>query len=211
MKHFGIAQWVDFTRGLVTGEDAAAMRRHAATCDECREVSEYCFKLARACTDMAQWEVPDNVVRMAQSVFPVQFADRPKRSFRLPVELIFDSLLTPAAAGLRTSSQAGWQALYRAGDCSLDLRIEAQPRSSRAAVIGQILNQIVPDNFMAGIPVCVKSGKVIVAETRSNQFGEFQMEYEQKKRLQLNVYLEGGTKSICVPLKRFAADREEMI
>jgi hypothetical protein len=43
----------------------------------------------------------------------------------------------------------------------------------------------------------------VVAQTRSNRFGEFQMEYEQQKRLQLYVYLEGGAKCIQVPLKQF--------
>jgi hypothetical protein len=156
---------------------------------------------------MNQCDVPDEVVRMARSVFPIQFSGRPKRSFRIPAELIYDSFLAPAAAGLRASWQVGWQALYHAGDCSLDLRIEPELRSSRAAVIGQISNHIVPDTRMSGIPVCVKSGKLIVAETRSNQFGEFQMEYEQQNRLQLCVYLEGGAKSIRVPLKRFAAEK----
>jgi hypothetical protein len=46
----------------------------------------------------------------------------------------------------------------------------------------------------------------VVAETRSNRFGEFQMEYEQQKRLQLCVFLEAGSKCIQVPVKRLAAD-----
>jgi len=45
-----------------------------------------------------------------------------------------------------------------------------------------------------------------VAETVSNRFGEFQMEYEQQGRLQLCVYLEGARR-IQVPLKKLAADK----
>lgn len=203
MKHYGIAQWVDFARGLVTAEDAAAMRNHASTCQECRDMADYCSNLARVCKGMEPSDVPDDVIRKALSVFPVQFSGRPKRSFRIPVELIYDSFLVPAPAGLRSSWQVGWQALYHAGDCSLDLRIEPELRSSRAAVIGQISNHAEPNHNMAGIPVAVKAGRLVVAETRSNQFGEFQMEYEQQNRLQLCVYLEGGAKSILVPLKKF--------
>jgi hypothetical protein len=203
MKHYGIAQWVDFARGLVTAEDAAAMRKHASTCQECREMADYCSSLARVCTGMETSDVPADVIRRALSVFPVKFQERPKRSFRIPAELIYDSFLVPAPAGLRSNWQVGWQALYHAGDCSLDLRIEPELRSSRAAVIGQISNHVAPDDHMVGIPVCVKAGRLVVAETRSNQFGEFQMEYEQQNRLQLCVYLEGGAKSILVPLKKF--------
>ena len=168
-------------------------------------MADYCSNLARVCTGMEPVDVPDDVIRKALAVFPVQFHDRPKRSFRIAAELIYDSFLVPAPAGLRSSWQVGWQALYHAGDCSLDLRIEPELRSSRAAVIGQISNHVSPNHHMAGIPVCVKAGRLVVAETRSNQFGEFQMEYEQQNRLQLCVYLEGGTKSILVPLKKFVS------
>ena len=60
---------------------------------------------------------------------------------------------------------------------------------------------------MANIPICLRSGSLVVAETVSNRFGEFQMEYEQQGRLQLCVYLDGGAKRIQVPLKKLVADK----
>jgi len=151
--------------------------------------------------------VPDWVVRNARSIFPARVQDAPKRSFRIPVELVYDSFLVPAPAGLRATWQIGWQALYRAGDCSLDLRIEPELYSSRAAVIGQISNHMLPENRMENISVYLKAGRLVVAETRSNQFGEFQMEYEQQGRLQLCVYLGDGSKCFQVPLKKFNSER----
>ena len=79
-------------------------------------------------------------------------------------------------------------------------------------MMGQISNHVVPDVRMSDIPVRVKSGRLVLAEGASNQFGEFQLEYEQQNRLHLCVYLEGGARYIQVPLKRFspandAADR----
>jgi hypothetical protein len=121
------------------------------------------------------------------------------------VELIYDSFLVPVPVGMRASWQIGWQGLYRAGDCSLDLRIEPELQSSRAAVIGQISNHAVPETEMANIPICLRSGRLVVAETLSNRFGEFQMEYDQQGRLQLSVYLDGGARRIQVPLKKLAA------
>jgi hypothetical protein len=122
--------------------------------------------------------------------------------------LIYDSFLVPAPAGIRASWQVGWQGLYRAGDCSLDLRIEPELQSSRAAVIGQISNHTVPETQMADIPVCLRSGRLVVAETVSNRFGEFQMEYEQQGRLQLCLHLDGGARRIQVPLKKLVADNQ---
>ena len=114
---------------------------------------------------MALREAPDAVVRRARAICPGRIAERPKRAFRIPVELIFDSFLVPAPAGLRASWQVGWQALYRAGNCSLDVRIEPDLRSSRAALIGQVSNHVTPEVEMAGVPVCLRSGKQVVAET----------------------------------------------
>ena len=59
---------------------------------------------------------------------------------------------------------------------------------------------------MEGLPVYLKQGRLVVAETRSNEFGEFQMEYEQRGRLQLCVDLEDGSKRLLIPLRRLIAD-----
>jgi hypothetical protein len=208
MKHYGIAQWVDYTRGLVPAMDGSAMQRHLTQgCSECQELADFCSKIGTICRDMAAIGVPGWVVRNARSIFPVRQPEAPRRVFRIPVELIYDSFLVPAPAGLRATWQVGWQALYRAGDCSLDLRVEPELHSSRAAVIGQISNHVLPGDRMEGIPVYVKSGRVVVAETRSNEFGEFQMEYEQQGRLQLCVDMEKGSMRFQVPLKKFASDK----
>jgi hypothetical protein len=185
------------------------MRMHLAEgCSECREVADFCVKLSAVCGEMSTIQVPDWVVRSARSIFPARAPEAPRRAaFRIPVELVYDSFLVPAPAGLRATWQIGWQALYRAGDCSLDLRIEPELSSSRAAVIGQISNHSLPENRMENIPVYLKAGRLVVAETRSNRFGEFQMEYEQQSRLQLCVYLEDGSKCFQVPLKKFNSER----
>jgi hypothetical protein len=208
MSHYGIGQWVDFARDLAPEPDSVSMRNHLAEgCPDCREVEEFFQKLGSVCRNMAGSEAPERVVRYAHAIFPMRQPARPKRSLRIPIQLIYDSLLVPAPAGLRASWQVGWQALYRAGDCSLDLRIEPELQSSRAAVIGQISNHLLPEIEMGNIPVYLKSGKFVVSETLSNRFGEFQMEYEQRGRLQLCVYLDNGSKYVQVPLKKFAAER----
>ena len=208
MKHFGIAQWVDFARGVTPEQEGAIMREHLATgCPECRQAVAFCDKLARTCLDLAPRRAPESAVRSARAIFPIRRPDRPRRAVRIPIELIYDSFLVPVPAGMRASWQVGWQGLYRAGECSLDLRIEPELQSSRAAVIGQISNHRIPEIEMANIPVCLRSGRLVVAETVSNRFGEFQMEYEQQGRLQLCVYLDGGARRIQVPLKKLVADK----
>ncbi len=212
MKHYGINQWVDFARNLVDEAGETAMRGHlAAGCAECRDVAVFTERMGDICRVMAAQAAPDDVVRRARAIFPLQLQPRKRRVFRIPVELIYDSFLVPAHAGLRSTWQVGWQALYRAGDCSLDLRIEPEMRSARAAVIGQVSNHVTPDDHMSDLDVCIRSGKLIVAETRSNRYGEFQLEYEQQRRLQLCVYLDEGTRCIQVGLKSVGTDRPAAI
>ena len=208
MNHYGVSRWVDFARGLASNDDVDVMRGHLSEgCADCQDMVEFTQALSRICGQMETGQVPEAVLRNAKAIFPTQTVLDPGRTMRIGVRLIYDSLLSPEPAGLRTSWQVGWQALYRAGDCSLDLRVEPELSSSRAAVIGQISDYTAPENNMENIPVLLKAGRSVVAETRSNRFGEFQLEYEHQGRLQLCVYLENGAKRIQVPLKKLAADR----
>jgi hypothetical protein len=208
MKHYGIAQWIDFARNLAPAPEGAAMSGHLATgCLDCAEDEAFSRRLSDVCRVMVAQEAPLDLVRRARAIFPIPVSEPSRRVFRIPVELIYDSFLAPAPAGLRSTWQVGWQALYRAGDCSLDLRIEPELRSSRAAMIGQVSNHIEPDDSMSDLPVRLRAGKLIVAETRSNRFGEFQMEYEQQRRLHLCVYLDAGTRCIQVALKSVGTEK----
>lgn len=207
MKHYAIEQWVDFTRGLLGRESQTEMRTHLeGGCRKCRGLWDFTTKLTGTCALLASDVVPEPAVRMARAIFPVRLQDRTKRGNRLPVEVMFDSFLVPSPVGLRATWQVGWQGLYRAGDCSLDVRIEPELKTSRAAVIGQITNHIQPALEMGDLPVSLRAGKLVVAETLSNRFGEFQMEYDQQSQLKLCIHL-ADSKSIRIPLKKFISDQ----
>lgn len=207
MKHYGIEQWVDYNRELGDTGVRGQMRMHLeAGCEDCRKLSVLTAQLVSTCAAINSIEVPESAVRMARAIFPVQLPERPKRGNRIPIELIFDSFLVPAPAGLRASWQVGWQGLYRAGECSVDLRIEPELKSARAAVIGQITNHNSPAVEMGDLAVSLRSGKKVVAETVSNRFGEFQMEYEQKSHLRLCIHLR-DSKQIQVPLKTLTSEQ----
>jgi hypothetical protein len=197
MKHYAIDQWADFTRGVLAEEQRTPMQGHLDRgCQKCRHLSDFTAKLAVTCTSLAMDPVPESTVRLARAIFPVRVPDRPKRGNRL----------APSAVGLRATWQVGWQGLYRAGNCSIDLRIDPELSSSRAVCVGQITNHALPEQEMGSLPVCLRSGKLIVAETLSNRFGEFQMEYDQQSQLKLCIHLR-DSKSIQVPLRKFISDQ----
>jgi hypothetical protein len=183
----------------------------AAGCIRCQPDAAFCAQIGEISQRLEAQRVPESVTRLARAIFPVRLPQRPRRGSRLPIELIYDSFLVPAPAGLRATWQIGWQGLYHAGDCSVDLRIEPELKSTRAALIGQITNHAIPDVEMGNLPVSLRSGKEVVAETLSNRFGEFQMEYEQQARLKLCILLQDNSKNIQVPLKRFTSDKPTRI
>jgi hypothetical protein len=207
MKHYTIEQWVDYCRNLGEVEPRAQMHVHLAEgCKDCHRLWAVSAKLVATCGTMDAIEVPDYALRMARAIFPVRIPERPRRGSRLPLELIFDSFLVPVPAGLRATWQIGWQGLYKAGECSVDLRIEPELKSARAAVIGQITNHVTPTTEMSNLAVSLRAGKEVIAETISNAFGEFQMEYEQQSRLKLCIHLR-DSKLIQVPLKTLTFDQ----
>jgi hypothetical protein len=63
-----------------------------------------------------------------------------------------------------------------------------------------------PDETMGNLPVSLRLGDELVAETVSNRFGEFQMEYEERAQLKLCIHLT-DSKMIQVPLKKLTADQ----
>lgn len=69
IQHFTIAEWVDLSRGLLNGATAGAMQAHAASCETCRELTDYCAKLARVCSGIAGGEAPGEAVRRAYTIF----------------------------------------------------------------------------------------------------------------------------------------------
>jgi len=200
-------RWVDFSRNLTAGDERQRMLEHlAAGCEECSRLSELTDRLISTCGSISVCEVPEKAVRLARAIFPVHHENRPKRGSRLPVELLFDSFLAPVPVGLRATWQVGWQGLYRSGECSLDVRIEPDLKSSKATVIGQVASHVAPTEEMGNLQVSLRSGRRVVAETVSNRFGEFQMEYEQEPQLKLVVQLQDAH-TIQVPLRKLSSDK----
>jgi hypothetical protein len=207
MKHFETGDWIDFARNACTPTRRASLESHLETgCSECQRAAEFFGKFARITKAMSSESVPAAMVRQAEAIYPSRRPSSWKRALRVPAALVYDSFRAPLPAGLRSTWQMGWQAMFRAGDCSLDLRIEPDLRSSRATLTGQVSNHLLPNLQMGDIPVSLRSGRRTVAETTSNLFGEFQLEYDQASRLELCIDLEGGCKRIVAPLRRITPD-----
>ena len=189
MTHFDITQWSDFVRGVGEPAVLAAMGQHLDDgCDRC----QYAATTMDAITVTAQAEkefpVPPNVVHFARSIFVLQVPERVNLLPRIAARLLYDSFRDPLPAGVRSQHHISRQTLYEAGPYHVDLRLDHERGAPHISLVGQIVDQQDPQKSCGGIPVFLLSGKnEIVAQSVSNQQGEFLMEYEPRKSLHLIV------------------------
>jgi len=188
MKHFELAEWTDFVRGLVEKSARLPLEHHLASgCRKCRHIADLLRKLVIAARNDSQVQVPDYALRCARAIFLLQQPEKVEILPRIPARLLYDSFREPLPAGLRTQQRLSRQCLYQAGDYSLDLRLENERASPRVALVGQIQNRKQPGKRLGSVPVQLLSGKQVLAQATSNSLGEFQMEYEPSKHLRLYV------------------------
>src|SRR3989441_2870094 len=159
------------------------MERHLASgCRKCRRTAELLSKLAAAARNDSRVQVPQYALRCAQAIFVLQQPERVQILPRIPVRLLYDSFREPLPAGVRTQQRLSRQALYQAGDYSLDLQLDKERGSPRVALVGQIQNHKQPGKRLGGMPVLLLSGKQILAQAGSTSLGGFQKEYKPTKR-----------------------------
>lgn len=207
MKHPSIERWADLARGVAPAEGRVELEAHRSICAACRKTVDLLSRLSVVARAEAAWSVPRDVEYRAKAAFA---AARPEQLSRLPLiasKLLFSNHLTPQPAGVRagaaSAQQFTHQALYEAGDYSLDLRIDREPGAPRMLLVGQILDRAQPGRVLAGLPVFLASGSNVVAQTTSNEFGEFALESAPHRRLRLWATVDGAHR-IEIPLGSWA-------
>lgn len=200
MKHFSIAEWTDYVHGLADGATADRMRAHLHTgCTPCGATVRTLEKLVAVIAADISPEVPQYVVHNAKSIFALQQPEKVTLS-SMVASLVFDSFRQPLAAGVRNQQRFSRHAVYQAGDLAVDLRLDRENKGSRISLVGQVGHRTSPAAVVANVPVSLMAGQRVIAQTMSNEYGEFQFEYEPAAHLQLHVPVGAAGKSIEVRL-----------
>ena len=193
MKHFSEEAWTDFVRNLAAPMVKTTMQRHIDDgCNQCGaalQVWQTVLSMAR--TENA-FTPPDDAVRVSKSQF-VSTVSAAKHGLRL----LFDSSLQPVTAGVR-GSISGRQFLYETDEHYIDLRLEPRRGADRACVVGQVLHRKRAERAAREVPVRLLEGKSPLAATTTNQFGEFQLEFDAGQNLCLSIGREEN--EIILPL-----------
>ena len=208
MTHFEDIRLLDFVRGVMPEADRTALQNHLQSqCKPCGSTARLFEKVYATAQTEAASQVPEAVEHLATAIF-AQYNRKPLPPLRrVLAKLIFDSFQQPLPAGMRSYGNITRQALYDAGDYSVDLRMEQERGSVSPVLVGQVASRTDPGREMAYLPVVLMSGRQIVSRTATNGFGEFQMEFRPKNALRVCVPIEKTGEQIEVRLNEWLTVR----
>ena len=208
MHHLDSTDWIDYVRGILPEAKARLAEAHLHEgCPSCEETARL-FRRVKETTSR-EIKVPEFAVAMAKAILRpvpsanVDFARVVLR--RLKATLVYDSLfdLQPAGARSLPLGCGSRMLLVRAGEYSVDLRLESEPERLNWTLVGQLSNDDDPSDAMSNLPVLVMAGKKVVGKTFSNEFGEFVLPDLPRQRLRLCVPLASQGQQIDLALSRF--------
>lgn len=197
MEHFPETAWVDLARGVRSSQKGDELDTHLATgCKDCGAAFVLWQQVHTIAVRECLYHPPEDTVRKVKHEFALVSAV----SQPTPAMLIFDSLSQPILAGVRSSAAATRQIVYEADGLTADLRFDGPPHTTKVCLTGQVLDKRVPRASLADAAIMLWTQNGLpIAETRTNGFGEFHLEFEAQDHLRLSIQTVDG-KLIRIPL-----------
>lgn len=189
MKHFPLADWADFVRGLEIPERRLEMQAHLD--DGCTSCGRLLGLLTRvrdtARQDLAK-PIPAELVARARTLFRQRI--RPAEAAPSVLDWLrqsFDSLLDPMPAFARSAEPQSWQGLYENQHWLVDLRADRHLRQPLLSLVGQLADPRDPARSLGGTLVEVRRDGRLEAATLTLAGGEFELEVGTPGELELRI------------------------
>ncbi len=209
MKHFALEDWADFVREVGEPIQRAAMQRHLNEgCKRCLRAVAVWQSVLDISRQEANYQPPESAVRSARAYYGVYRPQVGLSGVAKIAELIFDSFRQPLPAGVRASGAASRQLLYRLGKTLIDVRFEAGDKPNWVSLVGQILDSAQTDRGVSDVPVALLYRSEPVAQSVSNQFGEFHMAFGAAQELHLRIG-RSAQETILIPLRAIGLASDE--
>lgn len=197
-RHYDITEWLDHLRGFTAGDRKTALDAHRRQCNACDATADW---LARTLADTAgerNTVVPEQVLHNARAIFALRALDQIQVRRGLLASLVFDSFTQPALQGVRSEQRLDVRhLLYDAGAYAIDVRLEHERGTPAVTMIGQIHHTADSGGQVAHMPVTLTSNERILAQTVSNQFGEFTLKYTPQSGLGLHLGAQNQAQPEC--------------
>ena len=119
----------------------------------------------------------------------------------LKANLVFDTADLPLHPGVRGRDILHRYQIFTAGPFNLDLRVERGRQPSIALLVGQIDSGDAPSAPLRDVSVALVVEERTIAQTRTDSFGGFELEYEPDVRMRLALEVP-GERVLVVPVER---------
>jgi len=201
MPYFQTPHGNDYFDRVALGAPRKLLQKQRAPRRKCRvETAAILRKVARVAAAEHMYQPSVEKVRAVKSAFATARVELQRSEKSRQAQLLYDTFSQPAPPGTRSSSMKIRQMLYRADPYQVDIHIELQPEQNRFVVTGQLVDLSHPDLVGRDVKVTLSDGRDSVANTVTNQFGEFRGEVENSGDLEIS-FLGSGGKPIVILLR----------
>ena len=215
MDHYPEQLLIDFVRRVPVlnaqsglSENAALQSHLARGCKDCTAILHVWQRVQRMAAAESSYRPPENAVRMVK----MEFAARQSRDAgeKTDASLVFDTVLQPVLAGVRSATAAARQMVYEAEGFTVDLRFDRKPHSNTVYLIGQILDSARTGTLLRTLPVTLCTDTdVLIAEGSTNDLGEFHLEFEALDHLRLSIWARSKLIRIVLANLRLKAELDQ--
>jgi hypothetical protein len=201
MRHFEITEWADFVLATAVPAKRDEMAAHLRTgCDECARMRDLLQQVREMARSDAHYDPPANLTGMVLALAKRPLVRKETAFRRLIAKVVYDSFATLQPQGTRGGQPARRELGLAAGKYRLDLQMERS--RSQVTLVGQFGWDHGVQDRVDGLPVLLLSGNNVIAQAVTNSFGEFCLEYPDRKRLRLCIPLDDISTQIEVPLSQ---------
>jgi hypothetical protein len=187
-RHFSLEEWLDYVNRNVTAEKRAFMSHHLDSgCPHCAQIASQWQRLKQFSVAESRLEVPYDALAHVKEAFQPPRRAETRSLLEAIATLVFDSFRQPVLAGARSTLPSTRSLLYEAGPLLIDLNLDFAQSSEYVVLQGQVMDSQVQGRGVEEIPISLQSGQETIAETQTNEFGEFQLKCEMRKALQVSV------------------------
>ena len=188
--HSTLEEWAEFVRGQVQPDARARMERHLQQgCSDCARTLELWTGVLNAASKEAAFEPPDNVLRCAKALYGAFPPDK-RSGLNLRVARL-SHFGQQGLEGVRASpGPAGMHLLFREGTVLLDMCVRPKRASESVSLMGQVVDSARLNVPLEDREVSVVRASSALAQTSTNEFGDFHLEFEPGENLLLILALE---------------------
>jgi hypothetical protein len=199
MKHFEDKDLIDFVRSTANPKSRREIQSHLdGGCADC----ELRLRLWKWMKDFGNQEARNrpavDTVRIAKAAFGA-VSVKSRKPMRDLATLVFDSFAQLQVTGIRSTTAGARQLLYRVGPLMIDMKLQMASDTDRFSLVGQVVSSDDSSAAMNEVPVHLLSGTSELASTSTNQFGEFFLEHDNGKDLQVSLEV-SREKEVFIPL-----------